>query len=62
MSIGGASALISEQVKAYEVVAFEDLGTESIKRLTVQDLRLIVGIDTFGNVFQTEQIKKYRRE
>jgi len=61
LSIGGASAMISNQVKSYEVVAYEDLGTESIKRLTVEKLRLIVGIDTKGRVFQEEQIKLYRR-
>jgi len=52
LSIGGASALISNQIKACEVVAWEDLGTESIKRLEVEKLRLIVGIDTRGQVFQ----------
>jgi fumarate hydratase subunit beta len=61
LSIGGASALISNQVKTCEVVAYEDLGTESIKRLEVEKLRLIVGIDTQGRVFQAEEIKKYRR-
>lgn len=61
LSIGGASAMISNQVKTCDVVAYEDLGTESIKRLQVEKLRLIVGIDTKGRVFQTEEIKKYRR-
>lgn len=61
LSIGGASAMISDQVKTCEVVAYEDLGTESIKRLGVEKLRLIVGIDTKGRVFQTEEIAKYRR-
>jgi fumarate hydratase subunit beta len=61
LSIGGASALISNQVKKCDIVAYEDLGTESIKRLQVERLRLIVGIDTKGRVFQTEQINKYRR-
>ena len=61
LSIGGASALISDQVKRVEVVAYEDLGTESIKRLTVENLRLIVGIDTNGDVFQDREIAKYRR-
>ncbi|MCL2415985.1 MAG: fumarate hydratase C-terminal domain-containing protein, partial [Defluviitaleaceae bacterium] len=60
LSIGGASALISNQVKACEVVAYEDLGTESIKRLSVEKLRLIVGIDTKGRIFHTEQQAKYR--
>jgi fumarate hydratase subunit beta len=61
LSIGGASALISRQVKGCEVVAYEDLGTESIKRLEVEKLRLIVGIDSRGEVFQAREIAKYRR-
>lgn len=61
LSIGGASAMISNQVKTCDVVAYEDLGTESIKQLGVEKLRLIVGIDTRGRVFQTEQIKLYKR-
>jgi fumarate hydratase subunit beta len=61
LSIGGASALISNQVKTCDVVAYEDLGTESIKRLGVEKLRLIVGIDAQGRVFQDEQIAKYKR-
>ena len=61
LSIGGASALISNQVKSCEVVAWDDLGTESIKRLEVERLRLIVGIDARGRVFQEREIAKYRR-
>ncbi len=61
LSIGGASALIANQVKTCDVVAYEDLGTESIKRLGVEKLRLIVGIDAKGRVFQDEQIGRYRR-
>ena len=61
LSIGGASALISQNVTQCEVLAFEDLGTESIKRLTVEKLRLIVGIDSRGKVFQDAEIQKYRR-
>jgi fumarate hydratase subunit beta len=61
LSIGGASALISRQVKSYEVVAYDDLGTESIKKLEVEKLRLIVGIDTQGRVFQIREIQKYKR-
>ena len=61
LSIGGASAMISDQVKKCEVIAYDDLGTESIKRLEVEKLRLIVGIDSTGAVFQTQQIALYRR-
>lgn len=61
LSIGGASAMISNQVKSCQVVAYEDLGTESVKRLEVEKLRLIVGIDSKGQVFQEKQIELYRR-
>ena len=60
LSIGGASAMISNQVKSCEVVAYEDLGTESVKKLYVENLRVIVGIDTRGQVFQKREIEKYR--
>jgi len=46
---GGAGALIAQCIKTAEVIAFEDLGTESIKRLTVESLPLIVAIDSKGN-------------
>ena len=61
LGTGGASALISRQVKSCEVVAWEDLGTESVKKLEVEKLRLIVGIDSQGRVFQDREIAKYRR-
>jgi fumarate hydratase subunit beta len=61
LGVGGASALISRQVKSCAVAAYEDLGTESIKRLEVEGLRLVVGIDAEGRVFQDEQIRLYRR-
>lgn len=47
-AIGGAGALIAECVKAAEVVAYEDLGTEAIRCLTVQDLPVVVVIDCQG--------------
>ena len=46
---GGAGALIAQCIKTAEVIAFEDLGTESIKRLTVENFPLIVAIDSKGN-------------
>ena len=46
---GGAGALIATCVKSSEVIAFEDLGTEAIRRLYVENLPLIVAIDAYGN-------------
>ncbi|MBQ7096821.1 MAG: Fe-S-containing hydro-lyase [Clostridia bacterium] len=47
-AIGGAGALIAECVKAVEVVAYEDLGTEAIRCLTVENFPAIVVIDAYG--------------
>ena len=47
-ALGGAGALAAKAVRSLEVVAFEDLGCESIKRLQVKDFPLIVGIDCAG--------------
>lgn len=48
-AIGGAGALIAEHVKAVEVVAYEDLGTEAIRRLRVEEMPVVVAIDSLGN-------------
>ena len=45
---GGAGALIAKSIKAAEVVAFEDLGPEAIRKLTVEDFPAIVAIDDKG--------------
>lgn len=47
-AIGGAGALIAKSVVAAEVVAYEDLGTEAIRKLTVKDFPAIVIIDQYG--------------
>lgn len=52
-AIGGAGALAARCVQSLEVVAFADLGCESVKRLQVRDFPLIVGIDCQGgNLFE----------
>lgn len=48
-AIGGAGALISGCVKEISVVAYEDLGTESVKKMVVENMPLTVVIDAFGN-------------
>jgi len=48
-AIGGAAAKMSRCVKEAEVIAFDDLGTEAVRRLTVERLPLIVAIDSRGN-------------
>lgn len=48
-AIGGAGALAARAVKSCEVIAFDDLGCESVKRLEMEDFPLIVAIDAQGN-------------
>lgn len=53
-AIGGTGVLISNAVKKAEVVAYDDLGTEAIRRLEVEDLPCIVAIDgDGGNLYET---------
>lgn len=47
-AIGGAGALISKCVKSSEIIAYDDLGTEAIRKLTVEDFPAVVMIDSFG--------------
>ena len=48
-AIGGAGALLSKSITASSIVAYEDLGTEAIRRLTIKDFPVIVVIDSLGN-------------
>lgn len=48
-AIGGAGALISRCVTTAEVIAYDDLGTEAIRKLTVKDFPAVVMIDSYGN-------------
>ena len=48
-AIGGAGAYISNTIKKCEVIAYEDLGPEAVRKLEVEDLQLIVAIDCYGN-------------
>ncbi|MBO4353298.1 MAG: fumarate hydratase C-terminal domain-containing protein [Eggerthellaceae bacterium] len=46
---GGAAALLAKQVKSSVVVAYDDLGTEALRRVEVEDFPVFVAIDTQGN-------------
>lgn len=48
-AIGGAAALMAKSVESAEVIAFDELGTEAVRRLAVKDLPVIVAIDSKGN-------------
>ncbi len=48
-AIGGAGALLAQKIKKSEVIAYDDLGTEAIRRLEVEDFPVIVVMDSKGN-------------
>ena len=48
-AVGGAGALLSKSITASEVIAYDDLGTEAIRRLEVENFPVIVVIDSQGN-------------
>lgn len=59
-AVGGAGALISRHIKNAEELAFPEIGCESIKRLTVEDMPLVVALDCFGGDIFREGREKYR--
>lgn len=61
-AVGGAGALIARCIQTAEVIAFDDLGCESIKRMEVRDLPLTVAIDSRGNDLFRQGRAEYRRE
>ena len=62
VAIGGAAALIAKSIKKEELLCYEDLGTEAVRRYTVEDFPCIVAIDSEGNnVYETEPVK-YRED
>jgi fumarate hydratase subunit beta len=60
MAVGGAGAMLSKFVKKIEVVAYEDLGTESIKRVEVEDFPAVVMDDSEGRDLLMEGRKQWR--
>lgn len=61
-AVGGAGALLSKRILSSEVIAYDDLGTEAIRRLEVEDFPVIVVIDSKGNNLYETAIKEYREE
>ena len=57
-AVGGAGALLSKAITSSEVVAYDDLGTEAIRKLTVKDFPVIVVIDSLGNNLYDEVLKE----
>jgi fumarate hydratase subunit beta len=58
-AIGGAGALMAQAIKQAEVIAYEDLGPEAIRRLEVEEFPVIVVNDVRGNDLYEEGVKQY---
>lgn len=58
-AVGGAGALLAGSIKASEVIAYDDLGTEAIRRLTVENFPAIVVIDSEGQDLYETAVKEY---
>lgn len=57
-AVGGAAALIARSIKQEELLCYEDLGTEAIRRYTVEDFPCIVVIDSEGrNIYESEPVR-----
>jgi len=59
-AVGGAGALLSKAIVSSEVIAYDDLGTEAIRKLQVKDFPVIVVIDSEGNNLYETAIEAYR--
>jgi fumarate hydratase subunit beta len=60
-AVGGAGALISQSIRSSEVIAYEDLGPEAIRKMQVEDFPAVVVNDVAGNDLYREGIKQYQR-
>lgn len=60
-AVGGAGALLSKCIKKSEVIAYDDLGTEAIRKLEVENFPVIVVIDAKGNNLYETAITDYKR-
>ena len=60
-AVGGAGALLSKAITKSEVIAYDDLGTEAIRKLEVVNFPVIVVIDAQGNNLYETAIKQYQK-
>ncbi len=59
-AIGGAAALIAKSIKSVDIIAYEELGPEAVRKMTVEDFKAVVINDIFGNDLYEQGKEKYR--
>ena len=60
-AVGGAAALISRSIKSSEIIAYEDLGTEAIRKLEIEDFPVVVINDIYGGDVYKDGVSAYRQ-
>lgn len=60
-AIGGAGALLSKCITSSEVIAYDDLGAEAIRKMEVKDFPVVVVVDSEGNNLYETAVMKYRK-
>lgn len=60
-AVGGAAALLAKRIKRCEVIGYEDLGTEAVYKLWVEDFPVVVVNDAYGQDLYEEGVKRYGR-
>lgn len=61
-AVGGAGALLSKCIKSSEIIAYEDLGPEAIRKLTVEKFPVIVVIDSYGNNLYETAVENFKKD
>lgn len=61
-AVGGAGALLSQRIKSSEVIAYDDLGPEAIRKLEIENLPVVVVIDSEGNDLYKTAIEQYKKD
>ena len=60
-TVGGAGALLAQRIVRSEIIAYEDLGPEAVRKLTVEHFPVFVVNDIYGNDLYQEGVQKYAR-
>ena len=60
-AVGGAGALLSHCIRSAELIAYEDLGAEALRKLYVENMPLVVVIDSYGNNLYEDGRREYLR-
>ena len=61
-AVGGAGALLSKCIKKSEVIAYDDLGTEAIRKMEVEDFPVIVVVDSEGNNLYETAVEEFKKQ